>query len=363
MYNYYRIAELTIQSRFMIESFKGFSCTPAKADVIIEETRDPAPDCPVNYAGNLSYRQLPEGWFFSSYRYQDKGVYVTKDYSQIRVTGAECDPLADDFEWLIRVALECWLSLHGFISLHAAAVEVDGKAYAFSGHSGLGKSTRARSWIEAFCANLISGDRPLINVNATEVYGVPWDGKERCFRDVHYPLGAIFDLRRSNTVFIRKMSTKQKKALLLRQCFMPMFDTELAIIQMVNISKLAKNAVMVRACCGPDAKDARALYDALLDHRYLEEDRDMKARTDFVLRTVVDEYILMPTGNTIGKFKGTVLLNEVSAFVWEKLQNPMSKEDLLKAILEEYEVDKATASADLDALLETLRGYGVIEDE
>lgn len=150
---------------------------------------------------------------------------------------------------------------------------------------------------------------------------------------------------------------------MLRQCFMPMFDTELAIIQMVNISKLAKNAVMVRAFCGPDAKDARALYDALLDHRYLEEDRDMKARTDFVLRNVVDEYILMPTGNTIGKFKGTVLLNEVSAFVWEKLQNPMSKEDLLKAILEEYEVDKATASADLDALLETLRGYGVIEDE
>ena len=88
----------------------------------------------------------------------------------------------------------------------------------------------------------------------------------------------------------------------------------------------------------------------------------MKAKSGFVLRNVVDEYILMPTGDNIGQFNGSVLLNEVSAFIWEKLQNPTSKEELLKAILDEFEVDRATASADLDALLETLRGYGVIEE-
>ena len=89
----------------------------------------------------------------------------------------------------------------------------------------------------------------------------------------------------------------------------------------------------------------------------------MKAKPGFVLRNVVDEFILMPTGDNIGNFNGTVLLNEVSAFVWQKLQNPMSREDLLRAILDEFEIDRATASADLDALLETLRGYGVIEDD
>ena len=89
----------------------------------------------------------------------------------------------------------------------------------------------------------------------------------------------------------------------------------------------------------------------------------MKAKPGFVLINVVDEYILMPTGDNIGQFNGTVLLNEVSAFVWEKLQNPVSKEDLLKAILDEFEVQRAVASADLDALLETLRGYGVIEED
>lgn len=89
----------------------------------------------------------------------------------------------------------------------------------------------------------------------------------------------------------------------------------------------------------------------------------MKARDGFVLRNVVDEYILMPTGDNIGQFNGTVLLNSVSAFIWEKLQTPVSKDELLKAVLDEFEVDKATASADLDILLKTLRGYGIIEDD
>lgn len=88
----------------------------------------------------------------------------------------------------------------------------------------------------------------------------------------------------------------------------------------------------------------------------------MKAKQGFVLRNVVDEYILMPTGDNIGRFNGTVLLNEVSAFVWEKLQNPVSREDLLKAILDEFEVEKAVAAADLDTLITTLKDFGVIED-
>ena len=89
----------------------------------------------------------------------------------------------------------------------------------------------------------------------------------------------------------------------------------------------------------------------------------MKAKQGFVLRNVVDEYILMPTGDNIGKFNGTVLLNEVSALVWEKLQNPISREDLLKAILDEFEVEKAVAAADLDALLAKLKEYGVISED
>ena len=51
----------------------------------------------------------------------------------------------------------------------------------------------------------------------------------------------------------------------------------------------------------------------------------------------------MPVGENITKFNGTVLLNTVSAFVWEKLQEPLSKEELLQAILDKFELNKIAA--------------------
>ena len=75
----------------------------------------------------------------------------------------------------------------------------------------------------------------------------------------------------------------------------------------------------------------------------------------------MDEFIVMPTGDNIAKFDGAVVLNEVSAFIYKLLETEMSREDLLIAILNEYDVDEATASADLDALLNKLAAMGVVE--
>ena len=89
----------------------------------------------------------------------------------------------------------------------------------------------------------------------------------------------------------------------------------------------------------------------------------MKAKSGFILRNVVDEFILMPTGDNIGKFKGTVLLNEVSAFIWEKLQSPVSKDELLKEVLDQFEVENPAAEADLDELLKKFKEYDIIGDD
>ncbi len=87
----------------------------------------------------------------------------------------------------------------------------------------------------------------------------------------------------------------------------------------------------------------------------------MKAKDGFVLRNVVDEYMIMPTGANIGEFDGAVVLNEVSAFLWEKLQSSVTREELLNALLEEYDVPKDIAERDLDALLKRFDEYGLIE--
>ncbi len=360
---YYRIAEITLESVYKLASYSAFACEGGPADVRLKGTTklpEAGKDC---YSGTIVHRRTADGWFFHPRGEEQIGLYVNQDYTLLRLLGQKKKVVSGFTEWFIRIGLECFLARRGYVSLHAAAVETGGHAYAFSAPSGVGKSTRAKAWQEGIGAELINGDRPLIDARRMVLYGVPWDGKEQCFRNVCYPLKAICEVRRSDSVYVRKMSFAQRRKLLLRQCFLPMWDTETAAVQMANITAIASKAEIVRVFSGPEKKDACALYDALNKDQYLKEEPDMKAKAGFVLRNVVDEHILMPTGDNIGKFNGTVLLNDVSALVWEKLQNPISREDLLQAILDEFEVEKAIASADLDKLLETLRGYGIIEDD
>ena len=363
MYYYYRVAEVTLQSCCRLQSFDDFACEPMDADITLEATDELPPDGKDLVSGTIVHRRTADGWFFHYWNQETKGLYVSRDYMRLRMLGQKSETVAGVMEWFVRIAVECMLARKGYVSLHSAAVEIKEAAFAFTGPSGIGKSTRADAWIDTLGAKLINGDRPLIDVRKMELYGVPWDGKEQCFRNVHYPLRAICEVRRAKSVYVRAMSFSQRRKVLMRQCFLPMWDTETAAIQMANISRLAAGANMVRVFGGPTGEDVRALYSALQQHQVLKEESDMKAKNGFILRNVVDEYILMPTGDNIGKFNGTVLLNEVSALVWEKLQNPVSRDDLLKAILDEYEVEKAVAAADLDALLEKLKGFGVIEED
>ena len=89
----------------------------------------------------------------------------------------------------------------------------------------------------------------------------------------------------------------------------------------------------------------------------------MQAKSGFVLRHVLDEYILMPTGDNISVFDGTVMFNETAALVWQKLQSPVTREELLQAVMDEYDVEEAVAAADLDKLLQQMKKDGILLED
>ena len=74
------------------------------------------------------------------------------------------------------------------LEMHAAVVvkETDGEhlGYLFLGHSGTGKSTHARQWLQAFPdAWLLNDDNPILRImdnGEVHVYGSPWSGKTPC---------------------------------------------------------------------------------------------------------------------------------------------------------------------------------------
>ena len=93
---------------------------------------------------------------------------------------------------------------------HAAVIEYEGRAYAFSAKSGTGKTTHISLWEKAFGdkVKIINGDKPLIRRRITEgkpefvIYGTPWSGKEHKNMNASAVLGGICMLERSETNFI-----------------------------------------------------------------------------------------------------------------------------------------------------------------
>ena len=90
-------------------------------------------------------------------------------------------------------------------------------------------------------------------------------------------------------------------------------------------------------------------------------ERIMKVKSGFILRNIAGEYVLTPRGDRIKEFRDVILMNELSAFIWKRLQSETSRQQLLGSILEEYEVDEETAAGDMDAALEKMISIGIIE--
>ena len=93
-----------------------------------------------------------------------------------------------------RVAFAQSALSHGAISLHAAAVYVDGRAYLFMGKSGTGKSTHAQLWREHIAgAELLNDDNPAVRFFGDTAYacGTPWSGKTPCYKNLQFPIGGM----------------------------------------------------------------------------------------------------------------------------------------------------------------------------
>lgn len=87
----------------------------------------------------------------------------------------------------------------------------------------------------------------------------------------------------------------------------------------------------------------------------------MKLKKGFVLSKAGDDYVAVATGEAGKTFKGLVRNNATAAFLFEQLKEERSKEDLIKALLDTYEVDAETAEKDVSTFLNTIQEAGILE--
>lgn len=149
----------------------------------------------------------------------------------------------------------------GAILLHAATVEVDGCAYAFSAPSGTGKSTHILLWRKLLGSrvNIINGDKPFLRMKngVLTVYGSPFCGKEGWQRNASAPLKGLCFLSRAEENSIKRISDEKE---LLPRVFAQMLKTptEKGVIETLRFADaLIKNVPIYSLGCNisPEAAE------------------------------------------------------------------------------------------------------------
>lgn len=87
----------------------------------------------------------------------------------------------------------------------------------------------------------------------------------------------------------------------------------------------------------------------------------MNIKYEFAVREIMGDYILVPIGQSALAFAGMITTTEVGAFLWKHLPSAQDEEELVELLLNEYDVDRETASADTAEFLQKLREMGILE--
>ncbi|MBR6376438.1 MAG: PqqD family protein [Oscillospiraceae bacterium] len=89
----------------------------------------------------------------------------------------------------------------------------------------------------------------------------------------------------------------------------------------------------------------------------------MKIKSGFLLRTVAGCDLVVPVGKRTADFNGMINLNKTGAFLWKRLEQGATEDELTAALLENYEdVDEPTARESAQSFVKTLSEAGVLDD-
>lgn len=88
----------------------------------------------------------------------------------------------------------------------------------------------------------------------------------------------------------------------------------------------------------------------------------MKINNNFMLKHVAGEYMIIPTGNNNVNFSKIFNVNETGAFIFEKLKEGKTKEEVLSLMKIEYMATEEVLKNDLDEFINELIKRGIYND-
>jgi hypothetical protein len=82
--------------------------------------------------------------------------------------------------------------------------------------------------------------------------------------------------------------------------------------------------------------------------------------SDFIYRKIINEMVLVPIHLNIADMESIYTLNDVGASIWERLEEPISLEQLASELVNEYDSDPETITQELILFLQELQECGAV---
>lgn len=151
--------------------------------------------------------------------------------------------------------------------LHASAVELEGKAYLFSGPCGMGKSTHTHLWQQTFggTAQVFNDDKPALRriEGKWYAYGTPWCGKDGINQNRKVPLAGICFLKQAEENCIRQLSQTEAMIKVISQTRKKFKEAEQAELMLGHVEKLVREIPIFELQNRPEPEAARLSYETM----------------------------------------------------------------------------------------------------
>ena len=86
----------------------------------------------------------------------------------------------------------------------------------------------------------------------------------------------------------------------------------------------------------------------------------MIRNSNFLLQDVAGTQVIVPIGEAVTAFPGMITVNGTGAYIWQLLEQEQTVQSLAQAIVAQYEVTEAQATADVEAFLAQLQPTGAL---
>lgn len=88
----------------------------------------------------------------------------------------------------------------------------------------------------------------------------------------------------------------------------------------------------------------------------------MRWNTDYLLRRIAEEYVLLPVAGEAAKESRILAINQTAGEICELILQGCDKDGIVDALLECYDADRAVLAADVTQTLQYLQALHVVTE-